>query len=86
MEKAKGKWIDELPLVLWAYRTTHKSTTGHSPFVLANRSEVMTPVELKVPSHRMTHYNPRTNEQLLLESLDMIDEKHDETELRAAAH
>ncbi|XP_073137334.1 uncharacterized protein [Henckelia pumila] len=32
---AKGKWEDELPSVLWAYRTTPRSSTGESPFNLA---------------------------------------------------
>ena len=28
LEKAKGLWADELPGVLWAYRTTAKTSTG----------------------------------------------------------
>lgn len=28
----KGNWVEELPHVLWAYRTTPHSTTGESPF------------------------------------------------------
>lgn len=86
MEKVNGKWVDELPLTLWAYQTTHKSVTGFSPFALAYGLEAMIPVELDVHSHRDIHYNPQTNEQLLLESLDMIDEKLDEACLRVAAH
>ena len=36
LEKAKGLWVDELPSVLWAYRTTAKTYTGETPFSLAN--------------------------------------------------
>ncbi|KAL0352497.1 UNVERIFIED_CONTAM: hypothetical protein Scaly_1638400 [Sesamum calycinum] len=32
---AKGAWVDELPSVLWAYRTTPRTTTGETPFSLS---------------------------------------------------
>ncbi|KAL5564753.1 hypothetical protein UlMin_027917 [Ulmus minor] len=28
LEKSKGAWVDELPLVLWSYRTSFRTTTG----------------------------------------------------------
>ena len=46
----------------------------------------MIPVELEVPSHRVAYYDPMTNKALLLESLDMIEEKRDEADLRASRH
>ena len=85
MAEAKGNWIDELSLALWAYRSIHKSTTGHSPFALAYGSEAMIPVEPKVRSHRRRHFNQRENKQLLLESLDQINEKREEAKLRIVA-
>lgn len=65
---------------------TPKSMIGHSPSGLAYGSEAMILVELKVPPHQVNHCNPRMNEELLLESLDMIDEKHDEADLRASTY
>ncbi|KAL6321326.1 hypothetical protein AAG906_016360 [Vitis piasezkii] len=35
LEQAKGKWVEELPGVLWAYRTTPGRPTGNTPFALA---------------------------------------------------
>ena len=32
LEGAKGIWPDELPSVLWAYRTTARPPTGETPF------------------------------------------------------
>jgi len=32
LEEAKGSWPEELPHVLWAYRTTPHSTTKETPF------------------------------------------------------
>ena len=35
LEEAKGKWVDELPEVLWAYRTTPGRLIRTTPFALA---------------------------------------------------
>ena len=35
LEDLKGKWVEYLPEVLWAYRTTRKSATQETPFALA---------------------------------------------------
>ena len=35
LEDLKGKWVEYLPEVLWAYRTTCKSATQETPFALA---------------------------------------------------
>ena len=32
LEEHKGVWPEVLPEVLWAYRTTQRTTTGESPF------------------------------------------------------
>ena len=86
LEKSKGAWVDELPTALWAYRTSFRTSTGHTPFSLAYGSEAMLPVETIVPSHRRIHYNPEENEELLLMSLDLIEERRNDAALKAAAH
>ncbi|KAL0377453.1 UNVERIFIED_CONTAM: hypothetical protein Sradi_3050800 [Sesamum radiatum] len=40
---AKGAWVDELPSVLWAYRTTPRTATGESPFNLSYGTEAVAP-------------------------------------------
>ena len=75
-----------MPLALWAYRTTFKTATGHTPYSLSFGLEAVIPVELEVPSHRVAYYDPLTNKALLLESLDMIEEKRDDADLRASRH
>ena len=37
LDSAKGKWVEELPGVLWAYRTTTRKPTGIFPFALTYR-------------------------------------------------
>ncbi|KAL5569844.1 hypothetical protein UlMin_026419 [Ulmus minor] len=50
LEKAKGLWADELPGVLWAYRTTAKTSTGETPFSLAYGTEAV--IHVDSPPHR----------------------------------
>ena len=86
LEQAKGAWAEELPEVLWSYRTTARTATGHTPFSLAYGYEAMLPVEIDPPSHRRTMYNQEENHQLLAESLDFLEERREEASLKVAAH
>ncbi|RVW72067.1 hypothetical protein CK203_054797 [Vitis vinifera] len=53
LEQAKGKWVEELPGVLWAYRTTPGRPTGNSPFALAYGMDVVIPTEIGFPTIRI---------------------------------
>ncbi|XP_042455876.1 uncharacterized protein LOC122040581 [Zingiber officinale] len=68
-----GSWVDELPSVLWAFRTTPKEGIEATPFHLVYGSEVVVPVEVSVESDRIQHYSEGNAEQRLLE-LDLVDE------------
>jgi transposase InsO family protein len=35
LEEAKGKWVEELPSVIWTHRTTRRRSTSETPFALA---------------------------------------------------
>ncbi|KAM6556394.1 hypothetical protein CsatB_003413 [Cannabis sativa] len=52
LDAAKGRWVDELPQVLWAHIITEKLATGHTPFSLAFGSEAMLLVEVNISTHR----------------------------------
>ena len=52
LEDLKGKWVEYLPKVLWAHRTTRKSTTQETPFALAFGTEAVAPVEVRLKSPR----------------------------------
>ncbi|XP_059670692.1 uncharacterized protein LOC132316201 [Cornus florida] len=52
LEKLKTKWYENLPQVLWAYRTTPRRPTGESPFAMAYGSEAVIPTEAAVPTLR----------------------------------
>ena len=52
-------WVDDLPEVLWAYRTTARSITRETPFSLAYGYEAMILVKLGAGSLRRNNFNPK---------------------------
>ena len=44
--------VDELPSVLWAYKTTVRTSIGETPFKLAYGSEAIIPIEIHMANHR----------------------------------
>ncbi|RDY02419.1 Tf2-9, partial [Mucuna pruriens] len=74
LEEAKGRWVEELPQVLWSYHTTPHSTTGETPFRLTYGSEAVIPVEIGEPSPRTALFDPTTNEEELRANLDLLQE------------
>ena len=50
LEKSKGMWVDELPGVLWAQRTTLRQLTGNTPFTLAYGMDAIIPKKIGMPT------------------------------------
>ncbi|KAI3461303.1 hypothetical protein Pfo_017966 [Paulownia fortunei] len=80
---AKGGWVDELPSILWAYRTTPRVATGESPFNLTYGIEAIAPAEIGEPSWRMTNYAPQHNDNALRVNLDLIEELREKAASRS---
>jgi hypothetical protein len=43
----KGKWVDELPKIVWVHNTTVSRLTNFTPFKLLYGEEAMTPEEIQ---------------------------------------
>ena len=63
LERAKEVWLDELPGVLWAYRTTVRTPTGETPSKLAYGSDAVIPAGVHMASHRVRKYQAKENEE-----------------------
>ena len=46
---AKGKWVEELPRVLWTYKTTSRKPTEMSPFALTYKMEATILTKIWMP-------------------------------------
>ncbi|KAL2247292.1 UNVERIFIED_CONTAM: hypothetical protein Sindi_2581500 [Sesamum indicum] len=60
-EGAKRWWVEEIPGVLWAYRTTPRTSTGEIPFCLVYGSKAIIPAEIGEETARVSQYNPQDN-------------------------
>ena len=78
LEDLKGKWAEYLPEVLWAYKTTLKSTTQETPFALAFGTEAMATTESGLKSPRIELASVEHKEESLRLNLDLLDEKHEQ--------
>ena len=75
--------MEYLPEVLWAYRTTRKSTTRETPFALAFGIEAVAPIEVGLESPRVKFTNAERNEETLRPNLNLLEEKREQALKRA---
>ena len=78
LENLKGKWVEYLPEVLWAYKTTQKLATRETPFALAFGTEAVGPVEVGIKSPRIELAAVEHNDEALRLNLDLLDEKREQ--------
>ena len=82
LEGAKGLWPEELPNILWAYRTTARTPTGETPFRLAYDTEAVIPVEIGFTTWRTMNYDESNNDSQLHANLDLLGEICDQAEAK----
>ena len=80
LKDLKGKWVEYLPEVLWAHKTTCKSTTQETPFALAFGTEAIAPVEVGLKSPRIKFASTEHNEEVLFLNLDLLEENHEQVD------
>ena len=80
LEGVKGVWLEELPSVLWAYRTTTRIPTGATPFRLAYGSEVVIPTDVGLTNYRVDNHDERRSDETMCLQLDLLNEVRAATE------
>ena len=74
LEGAKGIWPEELPSILWAYRTTARTPTGETPFRLSYGSKAVIPAEIGLTSYRVHNHDEGRNDEAIHLQLNLVDE------------
>ncbi|GFY88776.1 hypothetical protein Acr_06g0007160 [Actinidia rufa] len=82
--QAKGRWVDELANVLWAYQTTPRKATNKTPYSLAFEFEAIIPLEVDLPTIRTEAYNTSHNNEVLARDLVLDEERRDNALIRMA--
>ncbi|GFY95426.1 hypothetical protein Acr_10g0008110 [Actinidia rufa] len=86
LERSKSEWAENLPSILWAYHTTSRIPTGETPYSMVFGTESVIPVEIGMPSFRVSTFNKETNEAELRLNLDLLEERRESAELRQTAY
>ena len=76
--------MEELPHVLWTYRTTHRRSTGETPFSMTYGDEAVIPLESGFPTTRTSSFNLKDNDEQLARGLDLIKEKRENAMVQLA--
>ena len=84
LDDAKGRWVAELPHVLWTYRTTPRKSTGETPFSMTYGAEAVIPLENGFPTMRSSAFTSDGNDDLLRKNLDLIEERRENARVQLA--
>ena len=85
LDSAKGKWVEELPGVLWAYRTIARKPTDISPFAFTYGMEVVIPTEVGLPTIR-TDTPDSENAESIVRELDVSVELQEAAIIRITSY
>ena len=85
LDSTKGKWVEELPGVLWAYRTTARKSIGVSHFAFTYGMEAVIPTEIGLPTIR-TATPDLENEGSVIRELDTSDELWEAVAIRVTSY
>lgn len=83
LERSKGRWVEELDTVLWAYRTSSRTTTGETPFSLVYDGEAVIPTEIIFDIVRIETYQEEVNVIAWREELDSVELRREVAQIRA---
>ncbi|XP_075633837.1 uncharacterized protein LOC142606359 [Castanea sativa] len=84
LDDANGRWVEELPHVLWTYRTTPLRSIRETPFSLTYGAEAVIPLETGFLTLRTCLFALDSNDNLLENILDLIEERKENARVQFA--
>jgi hypothetical protein len=86
-EKLAGKWIRELPYVVWSLRTQpSRALHRNTPFFMVYGSEEVLPADLIFGAPRLTFESIAEAEATRLEDIDVLEEERLNTVIQSARY
>jgi transposase InsO family protein len=86
-EKLAGKWIRELPYVVWSLRTQpNRALHGNTLFFMVYGSEAVLPADLIFGAPRLTFESIAKAEATRLEDIDVLEEERLNTVIQSARY
>jgi hypothetical protein len=86
-EKLAGKWIRELPYVVWSLRTQpSRALHGNTPFFMVYGSEAVLPTNLIFGAPRLMFESIAEAEATRLEDIDVLEEERLNTIIQSARY
>nr|GEZ31125.1 reverse transcriptase domain-containing protein [Tanacetum cinerariifolium] len=82
LERERSIWVDELPNVLRAHRTSIKQSNRETPFSLTYGSEAVIPAEIFIPTYRTLMIREGYNEEEMRLNLDLLQEGREAAAIR----
>ena len=71
IDKQRG-WHEMLPYALLGYRTTVRTSTGDTPYLLVYGTEAVVPVEVEIPSLRIIQEAELSNAEWVSKWIDQL--------------
>src|SRR5512135_3178911 len=81
-----GKWVSQLPSVLWSLRTTPSRAIGQSPFFLVYGAEAVLPSEVEFESLRFRNFSEERYGEDRVDDLNRLEEAREAALIQSARY
>jgi len=85
-DRAPGRWMKELPAVVWGLRTQASRNTGVSPYFMVYGIEAVLPSDIAFRSPRVENFDQSTADNARELEMNCMEEKHLNSCLRTAKY
>jgi hypothetical protein len=86
LNKFGGRWVTELPVVLWSLRMTSSRAMGYTPFFMVYGAKAVLSTDLDYGAPRVIMYKELEAKVFLEDALDQLDEARDIALLHSAKY
>ena len=86
LNKYVGRWVVEVPAILWSLRPTPNRSTGFTPFFLAYRAEAVLPSDLDHDAPRVKAFDRDRAVEAQQDAVDLLEEANETTVIRSARY